>query len=65
MLSRLDFCINFTRSLARYLYWVFDVWLNNPLRPLEPLVTSGMKSALNGGLNLSIPDGWWDEMFDG
>ena len=42
-----------------------DVWLNNPLRPLEACGTSGMKSALNGGLNLSIRDGWWDEWFDG
>jgi starch phosphorylase len=41
------------------------VWLNNPTRPLEACGTSGMKSALNGGLNLSIRDGWWDEFYDG
>jgi starch phosphorylase len=41
------------------------VWLNNPLRPLEACGTSGMKAALNGVLNLSIRDGWWDEWFDG
>jgi glycogen phosphorylase len=52
-------------SMARYLYWGCDVWLNNPLRPLEACGTSGMKSALNGGLNLSVRDGWWDELYDG
>ncbi|MCT2592497.1 alpha-glucan family phosphorylase [Streptomyces sp. N2-109] len=41
-----------------------DVWLNNPLRPLEACGTSGMKAALNGGLNLSVRDGWWDEWFE-
>ena len=51
--------------MARHLYHGCDVWLNNPLRPLEACGTSGMKSALNGGLNLSIRDGWWDEMYDG
>jgi starch phosphorylase len=41
------------------------VWLNNPRRPQEACGTSGMKAVLNGGLNLSILDGWWDEAFDG
>ncbi|MFI5715614.1 alpha-glucan family phosphorylase [Nocardia sp. NPDC051750] len=62
---RIVFLPDYDMSMARYLYWGCDVWLNNPLRPLEACGTSGMKSALNGGLNLSIPDGWWDEMFDG
>ncbi len=62
---RITFLPDYDMSMARYLYWGCDVWLNNPLRPLEACGTSGMKSALNGGLNLSIRDGWWDEMFDG
>ncbi|MDL9935900.1 alpha-glucan family phosphorylase [Gordonia sp. ABSL1-1] len=52
-------------SMARDIYAGCDVWLNNPVRPMEACGTSGMKSALNGGLNLSILDGWWDEMADG
>ncbi len=52
-------------ALARALVQGCDVWLNNPLRPLEACGTSGMKSALNGGLNLSVRDGWWDEWYDG
>ena len=62
---RIAFLPNYDIGMARYLYWGSDVWLNNPLRPLEACGTSGMKSALNGGLNLSIRDGWWDEWFDG
>jgi starch phosphorylase len=62
---RIVFLPNYDMSMARFLYWGCDVWLNNPLRPLEACGTSGMKSALNGGLNLSIRDGWWDEMYDG
>jgi starch phosphorylase len=42
-----------------------DVWLNNPRRPLEACGTSGQKVVLNGGLNLSILDGWWAEAYDG
>ena len=42
-----------------------DVWLNNPRRPLEASGTSGEKVALNGGLNLSVLDGWWIEGYDG
>ena len=62
---RLAFLPDYDMSMARLLYWGCDVWLNNPLRPLEACGTSGMKSALNGGLNLSIRDGWWDEWYDG
>ena len=53
------------RAWRSTLYPGCDVWLNNPLRPLEACGTSGMKAALNGGLNLSIRDGWWDEWYDG
>ena len=62
---RIAFLPDYDMSMARLLYWGCDVWLNNPLRPLEACGTSGMKSALNGGLNLSIRDGWWAEWFDG
>jgi starch phosphorylase len=62
---RIAFLPDYDMSMARRLYWGCDVWLNNPLRPLEACGTSGMKSALNGGLNLSVRDGWWDEWFDG
>jgi glycogen phosphorylase len=62
---RIVFLPDYDIGMARYLYWGCDVWLNNPLRPLEACGTSGMKAALNGGLNLSIRDGWWDEMYDG
>ncbi|MBX7456258.1 alpha-glucan family phosphorylase [Mycolicibacterium sp. 3033] len=62
---RIAFLPDYDMSMARTLYHGCDVWLNNPLRPLEACGTSGMKSALNGGLNLSIRDGWWDEWYDG
>ncbi|MGX7824748.1 alpha-glucan family phosphorylase [Actinokineospora sp. 24-640] len=62
---RIVFLPDYDMSMARFLYWGCDVWLNNPMRPLEACGTSGMKSALNGGLNLSIRDGWWDEFHDG
>jgi starch phosphorylase len=62
---RIAFLPDYDIAMARYLYWGVDVWLNNPLRPLEACGTSGMKAALNGALNLSIRDGWWDEWFDG
>ena len=62
---RIAFLPNYDMAMARYLVAGADVWLNNPLRPYEACGTSGMKSALNGGLNLSILDGWWDELYDG
>ena len=62
---RIAFLPDYDIAMAKYLYWGVDVWLNNPLRPLEACGTSGMKAALNGALNLSILDGWWDEWYDG
>ncbi len=62
---RITFVGDYDIAVARALYQGCDVWLNNPRRPLEACGTSGEKSALNGGLNCSILDGWWDEMFDG
>ena len=62
---RIVFLPDYDMALARYLVQGCDVWLNNPLRPLEACGTSGMKVALNGGLNLSVRDGWWDEWYDG
>lgn len=63
--GRIVFLPDYDITLAKDLYPGCDVWLNNPLRPLEACGTSGMKAALNGALNLSILDGWWDEWFDG
>ncbi len=62
---RIVFLPNYDIAMAQHLYPGCDVWLNNPLRPLEACGTSGMKAALNGCLNLSVLDGWWDEMYDG
>ena len=62
---RIVFLPDYDMALARFLVQGADVWLNNPLRPLEACGTSGMKVALNGGLNLSVRDGWWDEWYDG
>lgn len=55
------FLENYDIRLARYMVQGVDVWLNNPRRPLEASGTSGMKAAINGGLNLSTMDGWWVE----
>jgi starch phosphorylase len=52
-------------NVGRYLVQGVDVWLNNPRRPLEASGTSGQKVVLNGGLNLSVIDGWWAEAYDG
>ncbi len=62
--KRIVFLPNYDIAMAQLLYPGTDVWLNNPLRPLEACGTSGMKAALNGSLNLSILDGWWAEFYD-
>jgi starch phosphorylase len=62
---RFVFVDDYDIAVARAFYHGCDVWLNNPRRPLEACGTSGMKAALNGAINLSILDGWWDELFDG
>jgi len=59
------FLEDYDMQLARWLVSGVDVWLNNPIAPLEASGTSGIKAAINGRLNLSILDGWWAEGFDG
>src|SRR5579875_2976073 len=62
---RIVFVEDYDISVARTLYQGSDVWLNTPRRPMEASGTSGQKAALNGALNCSISDGWWDEMANG
>ncbi len=62
--GRVHFIENYNIRIARFLVQGVDVWLNTPRRPQEASGTSGMKVALNGGLNCSILDGWWCEGFD-
>jgi glycogen phosphorylase len=62
---RIAFLEDYDIGVARLLYQGCDVWLNTPRRPLEACGTSGEKAAINGALNCSVLDGWWDEMFDG
>ncbi len=57
------FLEDYDMAVARYLVQGVDVWLNTPLRPNEASGTSGMKAAANAVLNLSVPDGWWDEVW--
>ncbi|MBO0705140.1 MAG: alpha-glucan family phosphorylase, partial [Candidatus Dormibacteraeota bacterium] len=60
---RIGFLVDYDMGVAHSLVRGTDVWLNNPRRFLEASGTSGMKAAINGGLNLSVLDGWWDEGF--
>ncbi|MBN2515514.1 MAG: alpha-glucan family phosphorylase [Deltaproteobacteria bacterium] len=63
--KRIVFVENYDYNVGRHLVQGVDVWLNNPRRPLEACGTSGQKVVLNGGLNLSVLDGWWNEAYDG
>jgi starch phosphorylase len=63
--GKILFVEDYDIDVGRYLVQGVDVWLNNPRRPLEACGTSGQKVVLNGGLNLSILDGWWAEAYDG
>jgi alpha-glucan phosphorylase-like protein len=63
--GKVVFVEDYNINVARHLVQGVDVWLNNPRRPLEASGTSGQKVVLNGGLNLSVLDGWWAEAYDG
>ena len=63
--NKFAFIEDYDINVGRYLVQGVDVWLNNPRRPLEASGTSGQKVVLNGGLNLSVLDGWWAEAYDG
>jgi starch phosphorylase len=64
-MNRVVFVEDYDINVCRHLVQGVDVWLNTPRRPLEASGTSGQKVVLNGGLNLSILDGWWAEAYDG
>ena len=63
--GKIVFVEDYDINVGRHLVQGVDVWLNNPRRPLEACGTSGQKVVLNGGLNLSVLDGWWAEAYDG
>jgi len=64
LMKNIVFIEDYDINVARYMVQGVDVWLNNPLRPQEASGTSGMKATANGGLNLSVLDGWWDEAYN-
>ncbi|MEW5828542.1 MAG: alpha-glucan family phosphorylase, partial [Chloroflexota bacterium] len=63
--GRLVFLEDYDMNIARYMVQGVDVWMNTPRRPNEASGTSGMKAAMNGGLNFSVLDGWWREAYNG
>src|SRR5258705_6794599 len=64
-MGKILFIEDYDINVARHLVQGVDVWINTPRRPLEACGTSGQKVVLNGGLNLSVLDGWWAEAYDG
>jgi starch phosphorylase len=63
--DKIVFLENYDMDVARHLLWGADVWLNTPIMENEASGTSGMKAGMNGVLNLSVPDGWWPECYNG
>lgn len=63
--GRMVFIEDYNMDIARHLVQGVDVWMNTPRRPNEASGTSGMKAAMNGGLNFSVLDGWWHEGYNG
>ncbi len=63
--DRVVFIEDYDMDVAKHLVQGVDIWLNNPLKPLEASGTSGMKAGINGVINLSVLDGWWPECYDG
>jgi starch phosphorylase len=65
LFGKVVFLENYDINIARHIVAGADVWLNTPRRPMEASGTSGMKTILHGGLQLSTMDGWWREAYDG
>ena len=63
--GKIIFIENYDINVCRHLIQGVDAWLNTPRRPLEACGTSGMKAAMNGGINISVLDGWWAQAYDG
>jgi len=63
--DRFIFIEDYDMNVARHIVQGCDVWLNNPIKPMEASGTSGIKAGINGVLNLSVLDGWWPECFEG
>jgi phosphorylase/glycogen(starch) synthase len=64
-LGKIVFLEGYNMNVARRMLSGVDIWLNNPRRPLEASGTSGQKAGMNGAINFSVLDGWWDEAYDG